>query len=688
MKTYKIISIAALAIAMTACTSEEASTSQPVVSGGGIPFRATVSTGATTRAVTENTTDQKLETAWTVGEQVALIHNDVVDVMKVSEIDDATKTATITGSITGSPANGDDVTVVYPASAVDSDTKAVKTDLLAAQDGTLATISSKLDLCQSSGAKLKVGAGVASLNGMVKLAPQMSIVKFSLSDGTDPLTTKSFVIKDGEDNVVTTVTAASELSDLFIAMAPATDATYSFSAVVGDFFWLYSKTGVTLKAGTYYKSPITMTISKKAGEISYATTSISKTFGDDNFTNPLTITGDGKVSYSSSDTKVAEVNSETGEVTIKGNGTATIKATVTDGPTYTYVTTEVSYTLGVGTATMTVTAEGYTGTYDGEAHSIKVTAPEGATVKYGEAEGTYDLDTNPTYKNAGTYTVYYQVTKASYDTVSGSATVTINKADMTVTAEGYSGVYDGLDHSITVTAPEGATVKYGTSADNCTETSLSYKEVGTYTIFYEVTKDNYNTVTGSATVDISLSTMTVTATGYTGTYDGDEHGITVTAPTNASVRYGETEGKYDKTSSPTYTDAGTHTVYYQVKKVGYTTVTGSATVTINKAAGSIKFTETSVTKNYGDVAFKNDTFSIIGDGVVTYTSSDTSVASVSNVSPNNGQVSILGTGTATITATVADGTNYTYAKKTAEYTLTVKPTSGTQDYNNGGTQTW
>lgn len=258
--------------------------------------------------------------------------------------------------------------------------------------------------------------------------------------------------------------------------------------------------------------------------------------------------------------------------------------------------------------TMTVTAEGYTGTYDGEAHGIKVTAPEGATVKYGEAEGTYDLDTNPTYKNAGTYTVYYQVTKASYDTVSGSATVTINKADMTVTAEGYSGVYDGSAHGITVNAPTGAIVKYGTSA-----------------------------------------------------------------------------GSYDKTSSPTYTNANTYTVYYEVTKDNYTTVTGSADVKITKAAGEIKFTQTSIEKNYGDVAFINDTFSIIGDGVVTYTSSDTSVASVSNVSPNNGLVSILGAGIATITATVTDSENYTYAVKTAEYTIVVKPQIDGRDPFDAGT---
>ena len=344
--------MAALALAMAACTNDEAATSsQPAAdgtaAGRGIPFSATVTTGATTRAVTENTAGQKLETAWTVGEQVALIHNSVMDVMKVSEIDEETQTATITGTVTGSPSDGDEVTVVYPASAVDASTKAVKAGLLAAQDGTLATISRDLDLCQSSGAKLKVGAGIASLDGTVKLAPQVAIVKFSLSDGTAPLATKSFVIKDGDDNVLTTVTPASEQSDLFVAMAPATGAAYSFSAVVNDFYWLYSKTGVTLKAGTYYKSPITLTILKKAGEISYAAATVNKTYGDGNFTNELTKTGDGTVTYESSNTAVAEVDSKTGEVTIKGNGEATITATVKDGDNYTYATKTASYKINV-----------------------------------------------------------------------------------------------------------------------------------------------------------------------------------------------------------------------------------------------------------------------------------------------------------------------------------------------------
>ena len=423
-----------------------------------------------------------------------------------------------------------------------------------------------------------------------------------------------------------------------------------------------------------------VTIEKKAAAIHFTTASVGKTFGDAAFTNALTNTGNGTVTYSSDNTAVAEINATTGEVTIKGNGEATIKATVADTDNYTYETKTATYTLGVGTATMTVTATGYTGTYDGSAHSITVNAPTGATVKYGTTEGTYNLDTNPTYTNVGTYTVYYQVKKDGYNTVTGSAQIVINKATMTASAEGYNGTYDGQTHSINVTAPSGATVKYGTSAGNCTQTSLAYTDAGTYTIFYEVTKDNYTPVTGSADVKIAKATMTVTATGYTGTYDGSAHGIIVNAPTGAIVKYGTSASSYDKTSSPTYTNAGINTVYYQVTMANYNTVTGSATVTINKAAGSISYATTSVKKNLGDAAFTH-TLTKTGDGTVTYSSDATSVA---DVNTSTGLVTIKGIGTATITATVTDGTNYTYSPKTAQYTVKVLGLSDPADYSNGG----
>lgn len=87
--------------------------------------------------------------------------------------------------------------------------------------------------------------------------------------------------------------------------------------------------------------------SKTAGSISYATTAVKKTIADEAFTNALTKTGDGTVSYASSKTDVAEVNTKTGLVTIKGAGEATITATVADSDTYTYATKTASYTLTV-----------------------------------------------------------------------------------------------------------------------------------------------------------------------------------------------------------------------------------------------------------------------------------------------------------------------------------------------------
>ena len=91
----------------------------------------------------------------------------------------------------------------------------------------------------------------------------------------------------------------------------------------------------------------TLTITQAAGSISYATTTVSKTTADGTFTNELTKTGDGTVTYASSKTDVAEVNTQTGLVTIKGLGETTITATVADSDTYTYATKTASYTLTV-----------------------------------------------------------------------------------------------------------------------------------------------------------------------------------------------------------------------------------------------------------------------------------------------------------------------------------------------------
>lgn len=85
-----------------------------------------------------------------------------------------------------------------------------------------------------------------------------------------------------------------------------------------------------------------------------------------------------------------------------------------------------------------VASEDYNGDYDGRAHGISVNltaAAEGGTILYGETEGECTLTENPLYRNAGAYTVYYEVSKDNYITHKGQASVTIDPADLTVTAE-------------------------------------------------------------------------------------------------------------------------------------------------------------------------------------------------------------------------------------------------------------
>ena len=273
---------------------------------------------------------------------------------------------------------------------------------------------------------------------------------------------------------------------------------------------------ITAKAGDK-TATCKVTVIKKAGAISYATASVDKTFGDANFTNELTKTGDGTVTYSSSDTKVAEVDSKTGEVTIKGNGEATITATVADGPTYTYATKTASYTIGVGTAAMTVSATGYSGTYDNSAHGITVNAPEGATIKYGTAEGTYTLEASPTYTTSGEYTVYYQVAKPGYTTVTGSATVTISKAAGSISYATASIEKLTTDAAFTnaLTKTGDGKVTYSSDKESVAKVNTTTGEVtimgkGEATITATVTDgDNYTYATKTASYKINVTAVKV-----------------------------------------------------------------------------------------------------------------------------------------------------------------------------------
>lgn len=95
------------------------------------------------------------------------------------------------------------------------------------------------------------------------------------------------------------------------------------------------------------------------------------------------------------------------------------------------------------------------------------------------------------------------------------------------------------------------------------------------------------------------------------------------------------------------------------------------TVTIRPIAQTLTFAETAVTKTYGDSPFVNALTHSVGDGQITYTSSDPAVATVGT----DGTVTIRGAGEARITATAAATQNY--VETAASFDLTVAKATGT-----------
>lgn len=275
---------------------------------------------------------------------------------------------------------------------------------------------------------------------------------------------------------------------------------------------------------------------------------------------------------------------------------------------------KASATFAITAKPVTVSATGYTGTYDGNAHGITVNGLEGTglSVQYATSQNGYYSSSAPTYTDAGEYTVYYKVTGSNIDNYeitgqTGSAVVKINPVQVSVTATGYTGAYDGKAHGITVEVPEGLTVTYSEKENGYYNyySSPKYTDAGTYTVYYKVTGDKNHTVTngtGSATVTINKADLktAVKAMDYDGVYDGKAHGITVEAPDNVTISYSKDgEDWYGSNYANSYTDVGEYTVYYKVaiseylkKNFTNSEVTGSAKVKITTANLADLLTET------------------------------------------------------------------------------------------------
>ena len=276
MKIFRLFTIAAAALMMSACSSEDTTQNNNPVAGHQMHFSATIAapnSGAGTRTeYTEDTENKKITVAWKVGDEIALVHDKVMDVVKVKTVN-ADGSATIDGTITSAT---DEATVqlVYPAarvSAVNSDgnpdfNEAVSGKLLT-QDGTLTYIQNNIDFREGEG-QLSVNGTEVTLNAAVDMVSSIAIWKLTLqNDAETPAAlsaTLVSVIKDGETPVTIagTSTLSTATSTVYLAMDAITNETLTIEATVGEGTYSYTNEGISLALGKYYQSTVTMT---KAG---------------------------------------------------------------------------------------------------------------------------------------------------------------------------------------------------------------------------------------------------------------------------------------------------------------------------------------------------------------------------------------------------------------------------------------
>ena len=351
-----------------------------------------------------------------------------------------------------------------------------------------------------------------------------------------------------------------------------------------------------------------------------------------------------------------------------------------------YAENKVIHVATVENGTISLSVTPYEGTYDGQAHNAITQVdvnPSDAKLEYSLDGNTYS-ETMPTITNTSEFTVTVKASKAGYKTQTTTETVKVNKANGSLTLSATSGTIAYPNNTSFTVSNNTGSLSVSSSNSNIASASISGNTVtvksGTTAgkAIITVTSaaaTNYNAKSATYTATVQNGTISLSATPYSGTYDGKAHNAltkVIVNPSDAKIEY-STNGTSYSTTMPTITNTSSFTVTVRASKAGYKTQTTTETVKVNKAAGTLTLSATSGTINYPN----STTFTVSGNtGTLSVSSSNTSVATVS-ISGSTVTIKSVGAGTATITVKSAASTNYN--EKTATYTVTVKNPTFTGD---------
>lgn len=308
--------------------------------------------------------------------------------------------------------------------------------------------------------------------------------------------------------------------------------------------------------------------------------------------------------------EISGLNAGTYTYTVKvtasyeGRGESSAESTVTvtvQKATLTATVSPINLVYGDDFASAEVTYSGFKGSDDesvvrGERHFLTEYV-QGADV------GKYSLSVK--VGEDGLWADNYDLSVVtSFITVKKKA-VSASVADVQKTYDGTPLTFSGNVSSEDLPDGDKLTVEFKTDSPNAGEYFYRGGESSGITVLSvkverngkDVSKNYKVTLTVSASIGLATVEYTPVENVET-TFDGKEHFASLTLE-GFNVTY-STDGENFKAAIPTFTDAGTYTVYYRIERGGYKTENNSFTVTIKKLAVLVKAKDTVVT--YGNKA--------------------------------------------------------------------------------------
>ena len=427
---------------------------------------------------------------------------------------------------------------------------------------------------------------------------------------------------------------------------------------------------------------------RKGTPVLTATADLSSTFGEDGPTIAKpTSESRGAISFTSSNAAVATVNATTGQATVVGAGTSTI--TITQAATDDYVSATQTLTFTVKQAVpklgaLTVSSKTFG---DAEFSITKPTSPSSGAftftsnntkvVKISEA-GT------ATIEGAGTATITAtEAATGNYAANSVTAEVTIAKAAPELSNISLTGLVFG-DADTTMNPRSTSSGAFTFSSNNTRVLTINEKTglvrivgAGTATITVkQASTTNYEAASSSVTVQVGLATPAFQRLDPLEKQFGDPTFLFNwgTSPSDGAITYtsnSPTVATIDATTGRvTIVSTGVATLTMsQAKGTNHTAATTVVVLTVGR--GTPAFGDFVVAnKTYGAAAFLLTSPTTTSSGSFTFTSSNTSVATVNSTT---GLVTVVAPGSTEIAATQAQ--TLTHTASTIRTTFVVDPAS-------------